>query len=443
MRRYVLRRLLLFVPTLFGASLLVFVLLRLVPGDIAEILVYQTGSESSTVQKKQIQQIRAELGLDRPVLVQYAHWMWDALRGDFGQSYSQRRPVSAILAERFPRSMELAALTLFLAVIWAVPLGVVSAVRQNSWVDYLARDPQPVSGLRLPHLRHGRPHPLPAGALLPLDAAAGVLVPFTEDPLENLKQLIWPALCQAYYISAPITRLTRSQMLEVDPPRLCPDRARQGSRRARGGLPPRAHERPPPRGHLRGLVGRPPAGRPRDHGDHLRRARHGHLAGAGGLATATIPTVQAFIFVMAVVFLLRQPGRSIFSTRGSTRASGTRDGARARPLPRSPAARRRGGGDRARHDPGRGAVAPALAPHGPKETGFAPVRGRPAREFPMGTDQVGRDVLSRVIWGARLSLQVGLSLGGLRHHARARCGAPPPPTSAAPRTRGASESWTP
>ena len=213
MRRYVLRRLLLFVPTLFGASLLVFVLLRLVPGDIAEILVYQTGSESSTVQKKQIQQIRAELGLDRPVLIQYGHWMWDALRGDFGQSYSQRRPVSAILAERFPRSMELAALTLFLAVIWAVPLGVVSAVRQNSWVDYLARILS-LSGLSLPLFV--------TGALIlwllvrffrwipPLE-----FVPFTENPLENLKQLIWPALCQAYYISAPITRLTRSQMLEV------------------------------------------------------------------------------------------------------------------------------------------------------------------------------------------------------------------------------------
>ena len=213
MRRYVLRRLLLFVPTLFGASLLVFILLRLVPGDIAEILVYQTGSESSTVQKKQIQQIRAELGLDRPVLVQYGHWMWDALRGDFGQSYSQRRPVSAIFAERFPRSMELAALTLFLAVIWAVPLGVVSAVRQNSWVDYLARIVS-LSGLSLPLFV--------TGALIlwllvrffrwipPLE-----FVPFTENPLENLKQLIWPALCQAYYISAPITRLTRSQMLEV------------------------------------------------------------------------------------------------------------------------------------------------------------------------------------------------------------------------------------
>jgi peptide/nickel transport system permease protein len=213
MRRYVLRRLLLFVPTLFGASLLVFILLRLVPGDIAEILVYQTGSESSAVQKKQIQQIRAELGLDRPVLVQYGHWMWDALRGDFGQSYSQRRPVSAILAERFPRSMELAGLTLFLAVVWAVPLGVVSAVRQNTWVDYLARIVS-LSGLSFPLFVTGA---LILWALVrffrwipPLE-----FVPFTENPLENLKQLIWPALCQAYYISAPITRLTRSQMLEV------------------------------------------------------------------------------------------------------------------------------------------------------------------------------------------------------------------------------------
>jgi peptide/nickel transport system permease protein len=213
MRRYVLRRLLLFIPTLFGASLLVFILLRLVPGDIAEILVYQTGSESSTVQKKQIQQIRAELGLDRPVLVQYGHWMWDALRGDFGQSYSQRRPVSAILAERFPRSMELAGLTLFLAVIWAVPLGVVSAVRQNTWVDYVARIVS-LSGLSFPLFVTGA---LILWALVrffrwipPLE-----FVPLTENPLENLKQLIWPALCQAYYISAPITRLTRSQMLEV------------------------------------------------------------------------------------------------------------------------------------------------------------------------------------------------------------------------------------
>jgi len=213
MRQYVVRRLLLFIPTLFGASLLVFVLMRLVPGDIAEILVYQTGSEASAVQKKQIQQIRTGLGLDRPVLEQYLVWMAGALRGDFGQSYTQRRPVRDILAERFPRSMELALLTLTIAVAWAVPLGVVSAVRQNSWLDYAARLVS-LSGLSLPLFVTGA---LILWGLVRLFRWIPPLefVPFFENPLENLKQLIWPALCQAYYISAPITRLTRSQMLEV------------------------------------------------------------------------------------------------------------------------------------------------------------------------------------------------------------------------------------
>jgi peptide/nickel transport system permease protein len=213
MRQYVVRRLLLFVPTLFGASLLVFVLMRLVPGDIAEILVYQTGSESSAIQKKQIEQIRRELGLDRPVLEQYLSWMAGAVRGDFGQSYSQRRPVRDILAERFPRSMELAVLTLAIAVAWAVPLGVISAVKQNGWMDYAARILS-LSGLSIPLFVTGA---LILWALVWLFRWIPPLefVPFTENPLENLKQLIWPALCQAYYISAPITRLTRSQMLEV------------------------------------------------------------------------------------------------------------------------------------------------------------------------------------------------------------------------------------
>ena len=213
MSTYILRRLVLFVPTLVGASILIFVLMRLVPGDIAEILVYQTGSESSAVQKKQIQQIRRELGLERPIVTQYVDWIAAAVRGDFGQSYVQRRPVMDILRERFPRSMELALLTLVIAIAWAIPLGVISAVRQNGPLDYLARLVS-LSGLSLPLFFTGALilyglvrvfHWLP-----PLE-----FVSFTEDPLENLKQLIWPALAQAYYISAPITRLTRSQMLEV------------------------------------------------------------------------------------------------------------------------------------------------------------------------------------------------------------------------------------
>ena len=213
MRTYVLQRLLLFVPTLVGASLLIFVLMRLVPGDIAEILVYQTGSESSAVQQKQIQQIRGELGLDRPFVAQYAVWAAHAVRGDFGYSYSQRRPVNEILRERFPRSMELAVLTLAIAAVWSVPLGVVSAVRQNTWLDYVVRVFS-ISGLSLPIFFTG------VLILYFLVRLFGWMPPLeyvalTEDPVHNLKQLIWPALAQAYYISAPIMRLTRSQMLEV------------------------------------------------------------------------------------------------------------------------------------------------------------------------------------------------------------------------------------
>jgi len=213
MHQYVIRRLLLFIPSLLGASLLIFLLLRVVPGDIAEILVYQTGSESSAVQEKQIQQIRAELGLDRPVTVQYLSWLSGAIRWDFGYSYTQRRPVTEILRERFPRSMELAFLTILVALLWAVPLGVISAVRQNTWADYLVRVVS-ISGLSLPIFFTGVLILYFLGRLFrwmpPLEFVA-----FVDDPVENLKQLVWPTLAQAYYISAPIMRLTRSQMLEV------------------------------------------------------------------------------------------------------------------------------------------------------------------------------------------------------------------------------------
>ena len=213
MSTYIIRRVLLFIPALVGASMLIFVLMRLVPGDIAEILVYQAGSETSGVQQKQIQQIRRELGLERPVVIQYLSWIGGAVRGDFGKSYAQRRPVWDILRERFPRSMELAILTLAIALVWAIPLGVISAAHQNGPLDYLARIAS-LSGLSIPLFVTGALilyglvrvfHWIP-----PLEFVA-----FTEDPVENLKQLIWPALAQAYYISAPITRLTRSQMLEV------------------------------------------------------------------------------------------------------------------------------------------------------------------------------------------------------------------------------------
>ena len=197
MHQYVARRLLLFVPSLLGASILIFVLLRLVPGDIAEIVVYQAGAESSSVQQKRVQEIRTELGLDRPIVVQYLAWLGNALRGEFGQSYIQQRPVTEILRECFPRSLELAFLTLVVAVMWAVPLGVISAVRQNSWGDYLVRLVS-ISGLSLPIFFTGV---LILWALVrffrwlpPLE-----FVSFFDDPVENLKQLVWPTLFSLVY----------------------------------------------------------------------------------------------------------------------------------------------------------------------------------------------------------------------------------------------------
>jgi peptide/nickel transport system permease protein len=213
MHQYVVRRLLLFVPAVLGVTLVVFILMRLVPGDIATILMYEAGTEGSRAAEQAVQKIRRELGLDRPWLEQYVTWLVGAIQGDFGYSYWERRPVAESLRERFPRPLQLAGMTIVLAVLWAVLLGVISAVRQDTWSDYLVRLLS-ISGLSLPAFF--------VGVLLlfflvrffqwmpPLEFTG-----LFENPTANLKQLMWPALAEAYYISAPIARLTRSLMLEV------------------------------------------------------------------------------------------------------------------------------------------------------------------------------------------------------------------------------------
>src|ERR671922_1958292 len=115
MRRYIVQRLLLFIPAMLGAPLVAFVFMRLVPGDIATILVYEAGTERAGAAEQAVQKMRRELGLDRPIAVQYAHWLLGAVRGDFGYSYWERRPVSEILGERFPRTLQLAFMTVVLA----------------------------------------------------------------------------------------------------------------------------------------------------------------------------------------------------------------------------------------------------------------------------------------------------------------------------------------
>jgi peptide/nickel transport system permease protein len=208
---YILRRILLMFPTLLGAVTLIFLLMRLLPGDVA---LYMLGSsESSEVNVAALQQIREELGLDKPLIAQYGSWLWGAARLDFGNSYWTRQPVIEELKRRYPMTANLAVLSLALGTLIAIPIGVLSAVRQDTLVDYAARV-FVIAGLSIPNfwlsilLILGLVHYF--SWLPPLDYA-----PFWVDPWLNLKQLIFPALITGYRLSAVGARMTRSSLLEV------------------------------------------------------------------------------------------------------------------------------------------------------------------------------------------------------------------------------------
>ena len=211
MATYIVRRILLMIPTLLGAVTLIFVLMRLLPGDVA---LYILGSgESSEINKQALQQIREDLGLDQPLIVQYGQWLWGAVRLDFGNSYWTRQPVIEELKRRYPITANLAVMSLLLGTLIAIPVGVLSAVRQDTLADYAARI-FVISGLSLPNfwlailIILGLVHYF--RWLPPLDYA-----PFWVDPWQNLKQLAFPALATGYRLSAIGARMTRSSILEV------------------------------------------------------------------------------------------------------------------------------------------------------------------------------------------------------------------------------------
>jgi peptide/nickel transport system permease protein len=207
MGAYLTRRFLLMVLTLFGMSVLIFVMLRLVPGNVADILVDSAGIADPREKAK----IAHELGLDRPIFEQYVHWIGGLVQGDLGFAYVSERPALEEIAPRIPVSAKLAALALFFSIILGVPLGVISAVRQNTGFDYFLRVLS-LSGLSLPSFWLG---------LLILMASVqwfGVIPMYTNEPrgfLEEMLLLSIPAAAVGFRSSALIMRLTRSSMLEV------------------------------------------------------------------------------------------------------------------------------------------------------------------------------------------------------------------------------------
>ncbi|TMG71468.1 MAG: ABC transporter permease [Chloroflexi bacterium] len=208
MRRYVVGRLLLMIPTLVGVAILTFVIMRAVPGDIVALQY-----AGSTVPQSVIDEQRHILGLDKPMWNQFTDWMGQIAHGDLGQSLWTGHPVVEEIQIRLPLSIELAILATLFAVAIAVPLGVLAAVRQDSWVDYVIRVFS-IGGLSMPSFWIGLLMVLFTITVFNW-APPLIFTPITEDPAANLAGLILPAIAVGYRYSAVSMRMTRSTVLEV------------------------------------------------------------------------------------------------------------------------------------------------------------------------------------------------------------------------------------
>jgi len=207
-RRYVVGRLLLMIPTLVGVAVLTFVVMRLVPGDIVALRY-----AGSSVPQDVIDRERALLGLDKPLWTQFVDWMTQLAHLDFGQSLWTGHAVIDEVWTRLPLSLELAVIATLFAVAFALPLGVIAAVKQDTWADYAIRIFS-VGGLAMPSFWIGIM--LVLGTITFFGWAPPlVFTPITEDPIANLSQLILPAVSVGYRYSAVSMRMTRSTLLEV------------------------------------------------------------------------------------------------------------------------------------------------------------------------------------------------------------------------------------
>ncbi len=207
MRTYVLQRLLIAIPSLLIASLIVFVLPRLIPGDVVQLMLEEKAYG------KDLDDLRAKLGLDRPIPVQYAAWIGKIARGDFGESLWTRRPVVGELARRLPVTLTLGGMAIAVAILIGIPIGILSAVRQDGVLDFFGRSAA-VLGLSIPGF-------VQAIVVILLPAiwwGWTPLVRFVEvskDPAGYLLQFLLPAIILGIASAAGIMRLTRGMLLEV------------------------------------------------------------------------------------------------------------------------------------------------------------------------------------------------------------------------------------
>jgi peptide/nickel transport system permease protein len=210
MLRYIAKRLALIVPTLLAVALLTFFLLRVVPGDVVEVKLRADGGN---VTPQIVAAERHRLGLDKPLPVQFGEWMRGLVTGDYGISMWTGKPISEEIGTRLGLSLQVALMAAIIAVLIAVPLGTISALFRDSWIDYLARLVT-IAGLAVPSFWLGMLIILALLAVLHWSPPV-TYTPFWVDPVANLSQLIWPSLAVGYRYAAVVARMLRSSVIET------------------------------------------------------------------------------------------------------------------------------------------------------------------------------------------------------------------------------------
>ncbi len=210
MLQYVVKRVLLTIPTLLGVAVLVFFMLRVVPGDVVEVKLRGDGG---SVSQQTIDMERKRLGLDKPLMTQFGEWMVGVATFNYGISMWTERPVMEEISLRLELSLQVAIMASLIAVFIAIPLGTTAALFRDTWIDYLVRIVT-IGGLSIPSFWFGML------IMLSLLAAFNWLPPITftpiyVDPVANLTQLIWPAMAVGYRYCAVVARMIRSSLLEV------------------------------------------------------------------------------------------------------------------------------------------------------------------------------------------------------------------------------------
>ncbi|MBI4312667.1 MAG: ABC transporter permease [Chloroflexi bacterium] len=210
MQKYVVKRLILAVPTLLLASLAIFSLVRILPGDV---IMATLSDQSQTISPERLAQMRHQLGLDEPFIKQYVTWLGGVFQGDLGKSIWAQRPATEELLKALPVTVQLGVMGLVIAWIVGIPVGIISAIRQDKAVDYVGRIIS-ILGVAVPEFW------IATIIILVMSLWFNYLPPLGyaviwDDPVKSLQQFMWPALILGFRLSAVIMRMTRSTMLEV------------------------------------------------------------------------------------------------------------------------------------------------------------------------------------------------------------------------------------